>query len=40
LGVVGRIILKLSVEYRVCGKFLSDDSAGPHGKTRLNFCAA
>ena len=25
LGVVGRIILKLSVEYRACGKFLPDD---------------
>jgi hypothetical protein len=40
LGVVGRIVLKLTVEYRVCGIFLSDDSAGSLGKTTLNLRTA
>ena len=39
LGVVERIILKLSVYYRTCGMFLSDESAGPLVKTTLNLRA-
>ena len=36
LGLCGRI-LKLSVEYSVCRKFLSDELAGPLVKTTLNI---